>query len=189
MPWNWRSVGRLAAAHLRSRPRWLIRAFDEPLLQQSHRHTHPIERASGDYSADPKQRNLQLEAAPISRSRNGSMLAVLTRLRLRLMPFAKFTVASVNCFHPSFSVVTDPSTKEDVPVIPGALRERDGGGPSRCDQPRRGAAFLERMHDVYRKPARSTRSWQRLARIIAFSGSTPSLTVTGAWRASCPMPC
>ncbi len=89
--------------------------------------THPIdiERAlAGDYSADPKKRDLQLEAkAHITVQKwidDGGLIVAPT------------TPASIMEIHRRFCellpedllFVEDPETKEKLPVIPGQLRER-----------------------------------------------------------------
>ena len=62
--------------------------------------THPIdiERAlKKDYSADPKQRNLQLEAEAHVSARDGSMGADSKAGRRPSKPSLKSTVGSVSC--------------------------------------------------------------------------------------------
>ena len=116
--------------------------------------THPIdiERAlNNDYSADPEKRNLQLEAkAHIAVQRwidEGGMQEPPTS------PGAVCEVHRRFCelLPPELLVVEDPSTKEDVPVIPGELRTRDVQvGRHIAISPGAVPRFLERLHDGYR---------------------------------------
>lgn len=116
--------------------------------------THPIdiERAlNNDYSADPEKRNLQLEAkAHIAVQRwidEGGMQEAPTS------PGAVCEIHRRFCelLPPELLVVEDPSTKEDVPVIPGELRTRDVQvGRHIAISPGAVPRFLERLHDGYR---------------------------------------
>jgi Fic family protein len=115
--------------------------------------THPIdiERAlNNDYSADPEKRNLQLEAkAHIAVQRwidEGGMQEAPTS------PEAVCEIHRRFCelLPPELLVVEDPSTKEDVPVIPGELRTRDVQvGRHIAISPGAVPRFLERLHDGY----------------------------------------
>jgi Fic family protein len=120
--------------------------------------THPIdiERAlAGDYSADPKKRDLQLEAkAHITAQKwidDGG---------LKEPPTAP---ASIKEIHRRFCellpedllFVEDPETKEKLPVVPGCLRERYVQ-VGRHIPPSPGAVprFLDRLHQAYRSAGR-----------------------------------
>jgi Fic family protein len=115
--------------------------------------THPIdiERAlSGDYSADPEKRNLQLEAkahitvqkwidegglseAPTS----PVMIRELHRRFCELLPRDLLTV-------------THPATGEKIEVVPGGLRERDVQvGRLIAVSPGAVPRFLGRLHEAY----------------------------------------
>lgn len=120
--------------------------------------THPvdIERAlQDDYSADPQKRNLQLEAkAHITVQKwiddegledaptDPRMIIEIHRRFCELLP-------------KELLVVQDPTTGEDVEVVPGALRERDVKvGRHIAISPGAVPRFLDRLHDGYRKLGR-----------------------------------
>lgn len=121
--------------------------------------THPIdiERAlQGDYSADPKKRDLQLEAkAHITVQRwidEGGLQEPAT------------APASIAEIHRRFCellpedllYVEDPETKARIPVVPGQLRERYVQ-VGRHIPPSPGALprFLDRLHQAYRHGGRT----------------------------------
>lgn len=121
--------------------------------------THPvdIERAlQDDYSADPQKRNLQLEAkAHITVQKwiddegledaptDPRMIIEIHRRFCELLP-------------KELLVVQDPTTGEDVDVVPGALRERDVKvGRHIAISPGAVPRFLDRLHDGYRKLGRT----------------------------------
>ncbi len=117
--------------------------------------THPvdIERAlSNDYSANPEKRNLQLEAkAHITVQKwidDGGMegspsdLAVICDIHKRFCELLP----------PELLVVEHPQTKEKIPVIPGALRDRYVEvGRLVAVSPGAVPRFLNRFHEAYRR--------------------------------------
>jgi len=120
--------------------------------------THPvdIERAlNNDYSADPEKRNLQLEAkAHITVQKwiddggitgpptNPNVIREIHRRFCELLP-------------PELLFVKDPTTGEDVEVVPGALRERDVRvGRHIAISPGAVPRFLERMDAAYSRLGR-----------------------------------
>ena len=126
-------------------------------------HTHPIdiERAmDDDYSADPKKRDLQLEAKAhivvqrwideggLSESPTSpEMVKEIHRRFYRSVP--------LDLFSRDILFVEMPSTGERIPVVPGEIRRRDvevGGhvAVSPGSVPR----FLDRLHDAYRHAGR-----------------------------------
>lgn len=117
--------------------------------------THPIdiERAlEGDYSADPKQRNLQLEAKAHIEVQKWIDAGGLDEAPTSPDAICEIHRRFCELLPPELLVVTDLSTKEHVPVIPGALRERDVEvGRHVAVSPGAVPRFLERMHDVYRR--------------------------------------
>jgi len=120
--------------------------------------THPIdiERAlAGDYSADPKKRDLQLEAkAHITVQRwidEGGMKEPPTALASIIEIHRRFC----ELLPEDLLFVEDPETKERVPVVPGQLRERYVKvGRHIAISPGAVPRFLERMHQAYRGAGR-----------------------------------
>lgn len=120
--------------------------------------THPIdiERAlAGDYSADPKKRDLQLEAK--------AHITVQRWIDEGGMKEPPTAPASIIEIHRRFCellpedllFVEDPETKERVPVVPGQLRERYVKvGQHIAISPGAVPRFLERMHQAYRGAGR-----------------------------------
>ena len=120
--------------------------------------THPIdiERAlRHDYSADPKKRNLQLEAR--------AHIAVQTWIDDGAMTDAPTTPASILELHrrfcdllpPELLIVDDPETGEPIPVIPGALRTRYVKvGRHVAVSPGAVPRFLDRLHAAYAPPGK-----------------------------------
>lgn len=120
--------------------------------------THPIdiERAlAGDYSADPKKRDLQLEAK--------AHITVQRWIDEGGMKEPPTAPASVIEIHRRFCellpedllFVEDPETKERVPVVPGQLRERYVKvGRHIAISPGAVPRFLERMHQAHRGAGR-----------------------------------
>ena len=120
--------------------------------------THPIdiERAlAGDYSADPKKRDLQLEAK--------AHITVQRWIDEGGMKEPPTAPASIIEIHRRFCellpedllFVEDPETKERVPVVPGQLRERYVKvGRHIAISPGAVPRFLERMHQAYRGAGR-----------------------------------
>jgi Fic family protein len=120
--------------------------------------THPIdiERAlANDYSADPEKRNLQLEAKA-----HITVQKWIDEGGLTESPTAPDALRDIHrrfceLLPPELLVVTDPTTGEDVPVIPGALRERDVQvGRHVAISPGAVPRFLDRLHDAYRRAGR-----------------------------------
>ena len=120
--------------------------------------THPIdiERAlAGDYSADPKKRDLQLEAK--------AHITVQKWIDDGGLTDAPTAPASIIEFHRRFCellpedllVVEDPETKEKLPLIPGQLRERYVQvGRHISVSPGAVPRFLERMEHAYARSGR-----------------------------------
>lgn len=120
--------------------------------------THPIdiERAlAGDYSADPKKRDLQLEAK--------AHITVQKWIDDGGMEDAATAPASIIEIHRRFCellpedllFVEDSKTKERTPLVPGQLRERFVQ-VGRLIAPSPGAVprFLERLHQAYSRAGR-----------------------------------
>jgi Fic family protein len=116
-----------------------------------------IERAlEGDYSADPKKRDLQLEArAHISVQKwidDGGMAEP---------PTAPASIAEIHrrfcgLLPEELLLVEDPSSGEKIPVVPGQLRERYVQvGRHVAISPGAVPRFLERMHAAYSMPGRT----------------------------------
>lgn len=115
--------------------------------------THPadIERAlRNDYSADPKKRNLQLEAK--------AHVAVQQWIDEDGMAGPPTAPASIIELHrrfcaqlpPELLLVEDPATGERLPVVPGALRTRHVRvGRHVAISPGAVPRFLDRMHQAY----------------------------------------
>ena len=120
--------------------------------------THPvdIEKAmQDDYSADPKKRDLQLEAkAHIAvqkwideggledRPTSPDMILEIHRRFCELLP-------------PDLLFVENPATGEKIPVIPGVLRDRDVEvGRHIAISPGAVPRFLERLHKAYANAGR-----------------------------------
>lgn len=120
--------------------------------------THPvdIEKAMrDDYSADPKKRDLQLEAkAHIAvqkwidegglkdRPTSPAMIMEIHRRFCELLP-------------PDLLFVENPTTGEKIPVIPGALRDRDVEvGRHIAISPGAVPRFLERLQTAYANSGR-----------------------------------
>ena len=120
--------------------------------------THPvdIERAlNGDYSADPEKRNLQLEAK--------AHIAVQKWIDDGGLADPPTSPGTIREIHRRFCellpkellFVKDPTTDEEVEVIPGALRECDVQvGRHIAISPGAVPRFLERMNAVYSKLGR-----------------------------------
>ena len=90
--------------------------------------THPvdIERAlKNDYSKDAHKRDLQLEAKAHIAVQKWIDGSGLTGRAATATVSAKFIAASANLLPDDLLWVTDPETKERLPVIPGGLRESD----------------------------------------------------------------
>lgn len=120
--------------------------------------THPIdiERAlAGDYSQDPKKRDLQLEAK--------AHITVQKWIDEGGMEEAPTAPASIIELHrrfcellpPELLYVEDPETKERVPLAPGELRDRYVQvGRHVSVSPGAVPRFLERLHQAYAKAGR-----------------------------------
>jgi len=122
--------------------------------------THPvdIERAlAGDYSADPKKRDLQLEAE--------AHITVQKWIDDGGMSDAPTAPGSIIEIHRRFCellpeellLVEDPKTGEKIPVVPGEFRDRYVQvGQHVAISPGAVPRFLERMHAAYAKAGRTT---------------------------------
>jgi Fic family protein len=130
--------------------------------------THPvdIERAlAGEYSADAEQRNLQLEAK--------AHIAVQQWIDEDGLTVPPTSVEALTELHrrfcellpPELLVVKDPTTGEEVAVVPGELRERDVKvGRHIAISPGAVPRFLIRLNEVY----------SRLGRVDAIIGAACS---------------
>jgi Fic family protein len=120
--------------------------------------THPIdiERAlANDYSADPKKRDLQLEAkAHIAVQKwidDGGMDAPATSPEMIIALHRRFC----ELLPPDLLFVENPKTKERIAVDPGELRTRYVEvGRHVAISPGAVPRFLERMHQAYRSAGR-----------------------------------
>ena len=120
--------------------------------------THPvdIERAlNNDYSADPEKRNLQLEAkAHITVQKwidDGGIAGPATTPETIQEIHRRFC----ELLPPELLFVDDPTTGEAVPVVPGALRERDVQvGRHIAISPGAVPRFLTRMNEAYSRLGR-----------------------------------
>ena len=123
--------------------------------------THPIdiERAlENDYSADPKQRDLQLEAkAHIAVQRwidEGGMSEPATSPATIVELHRRFC----QLLPPELLFVEHPETKEKIPVIPGELRTNYVEvGRHVAISPGAVPRFLERLHQAYEHAGRIER--------------------------------
>lgn len=115
--------------------------------------THPIdiERAlNDDYSADPKKRDLQLEAkAHITVQKwidDNGMAGLPTSPAMIMEMHRRFC----ELLPPELLFVEHPTTEEKIPVIPGVFRDRDVEvGRHVAISPGAVPRFLERAHQVY----------------------------------------
>lgn len=120
--------------------------------------THPIdiERAMrNDYSADPKKRNLQLEAkAHVAVQKwvdEGGMSEPATAPSSIIELHRRFC----ELLPPELLFVENPKTGEQIPVVPGELRTRYVEvGQHVAISPGAVPRFLERMHKAYSLPGR-----------------------------------
>ena len=132
----------------------LVRAMNcyySNLIEGHNTHPIDIERAMrNDYSADPKKRNLQLEAR--------AHIAVQKWIDEDGMAEPPTAPASVIELHrrfceilpPELLLVEDPKTGEKIPVVPGELRTRYVKvGQHAAISPGAVPRFLERMHNAY----------------------------------------
>lgn len=137
----------------------LVRAVDcyySNLIEGHDTHPVDIERAMrNDYSADPKKRNLQLEAkAHVAVQKwidDGGMAEPATA------PAAIITLHRRFCelLPPELLFVDNPKTGEQIPVVPGELRTRFVEvGRHVAISPGAVPRFLERMHKAYSLPGR-----------------------------------
>ena len=121
--------------------------------------THPIdiERAlKKNYSADPEQRNLQLEAeAHVTVQEwidQGGLAGRATTTGAILEIHRRFC----ELLPPELLVVMHPSTKEELPVVPGGVREHDVEvGKHIPISPGALPRFLARFEEVYSKLGKS----------------------------------
>jgi len=120
--------------------------------------THPIdiERAlAGDYSADPKKRDLQLEAKA-----HITIQKWIDDGGLKEPPTAPASIIEIHrrfceLLPEELLFVEDPQTHENIPVVPGQLRERYVQ-VGRHIPPSPGAVprFLDRLHQAYTRAGR-----------------------------------
>lgn len=137
----------------------LVRAMNcyySNLIEGHHTHPIDIERAmQDDYSVDPEQRSLQLEAR--------AHMAVQKWIDEGGMTEAPTAPASILELHrrfyallpPELLFVKNPKTGERIPVVPGALRTRHVEvGRHIAISPGAVPRFLERMHEAYSLPGK-----------------------------------
>lgn len=146
--------------------------------------THPvdIERAlKNDYSADPRKRDLQLEAK--------AHIAVQRWIDEGNVRGRAATANGIREVHRRFCellpedmlLVEEPDTHERMRVVPGELRRRDlRVGRHIPVSPGAVRAFLRISRRSMAPSARPTPFWLLLRRITGCCGFTPSLTATGA---------
>ena len=120
--------------------------------------THPvdIERAlTGDYSSDPKKRDLQLEAKA-----HISVQKWIDEDGMAEPPTAPASIIDLHrrfcaLLPPELLFVEDPETKERLPVAPGELRTRYVQvGRHISISPAAVPRFLDRLHEAYAKAGR-----------------------------------
>lgn len=120
--------------------------------------THPvdIERAMrDDYSADPKKRNLQLEARA-----HVTVQKWIDEGGMSEAPTARATIVELHrrfcaLLPPELLFVENPATGERLPVAPGELRERHVQlGRHVAISPGAAPRFLDRMRKAYERPGR-----------------------------------
>ncbi|WP_417827445.1 Fic family protein [Thalassospira sp.] len=120
--------------------------------------THPvdIERAlKDDYSADPKKRDLQLEAKA-----HIEVQKWIDRDGLVDIPVAPASILEIHrrfcaLLPEDLLIVENPDTGERLRVIPGQLRERDVRvGQHFAISPGAVPRFLDRMHEAYLRSGR-----------------------------------
>ena len=137
----------------------LVRAMNcyySNLIEGHHTHPIDIERAMrDDYSVDPEQRNLQLEAR--------AHMAVQKWIDEGGMTEAPTAPSSILELHrrfceglpPELLFVENPKTGERIPVVPGELRTRHVEvGRHVAISPGAVPRFLERMHKAYSLPGK-----------------------------------
>lgn len=166
--------------------------------------THPIdiERAlAGDYSADPKKRDLQLEAKA-----HITVQKWIDDGGLEAPPTAPASIIEIHrrfcaLLPEDLLIVEDPETKERLALVPGELRERYVR-VGRHIPPSPGAVprFLERLHQAYRGAGRIesilaaacahhrllwvhpfTDGNGRVARLMSYAMLRNSLDTRGLW--------
>ncbi|WP_085463153.1 Fic family protein [Mesorhizobium australicum] len=120
--------------------------------------THPIdiERAlHGDYSADPEKRNLQLEAKAHITVQQWIDAGGLSEPATAPSAIQEMHRRFCELLPPELLVAKDPTTGEEVAVVPGALRERDVKvGRHIAVSPGAVPRFLARFHQAYSKLGR-----------------------------------
>jgi Fic family protein len=166
--------------------------------------THPIdiERAmQGDYSADPKKRNLQLEAKA-----HVAVQKWIDEDGMAEQPTAPTSIIELHrrfceLLPPELLFVENPKTGEKIPVVPGELRTRYVEvGRHVAISPGAVPRFLERMHKAYSLPGRiepilaaacahHRRLWVhpfldgngRVARLMSYAMLRKTLDTRGLW--------
>lgn len=122
---------------------------------------------AGDYSAEPKKRNLQIEAL--------AHIEVQTIIDKDEMPYSALSVEGITWIHSEFCRrlpdellwVENPETKERFPVVPGAFRERDViVGRHVAPEPEAIEPLLKRLVQAY-----SHKSLSKLQQIISVGAS------------------
>jgi Fic family protein len=183
----------------------LVRAMNcyySNLIEGHNTHPIDIERAlQGDYSDDPKKRDLQLEAK--------AHIEVQQWIDNDGMTEPPTSPASIIEMHRRFCellpkdllFVEDPLTRKNIPVVPGALREKYVQ-VGRHVPPSPGAVprFLDRLHQAYNQTGRIEAIlacacahhrllWVhpfidgngRVARLMSYSMLRNSLDTRGLW--------
>ena len=120
--------------------------------------THPIDiegALQDDFSADPRKRDLRLEAkAHIAVQKwidDGGMTEVPTSPAMIVETHRRFC----DLLPPELLFVENPTTGERIPVVPGELRGRDVVvGQHVAISPGAVPRFLQRFDQAYRAPGR-----------------------------------
>jgi Fic family protein len=183
----------------------LVRAMNcyySNLIEGHNTHPIQIERAlAGDYSNDPKKRDLQLEAK--------AHIAVQEWIDADGLKEAPTSPATVIELHrrfcsllpPSLLIATDPLTGETASVVPGELRKQDVKvGHHIAISPGAIPRFLDRFHKAYAATGKTSAilaaSWAhhrllwihpfidgngRVARLMSYAMLRDSLDTGGLW--------
>jgi len=166
--------------------------------------THPIdiERAlKGNYSKNPEQRNLQLEAQ--------AHIAVQTWIDEGKMSGSPMALSNLQEIHRRFyellpdelNLITDPQTRKIIRIIPGQLRQQDVAvGNHLAISPGAVPRFIQRYEETYSTLGKSARIlaaaaahhrflwihpfWDgngRVARLMSYASMLETLNTGGLW--------
>ncbi|MEO1188803.1 MAG: Fic family protein [Pseudomonadota bacterium] len=183
----------------------LIRAMNcyySNLIEGHNTHPIQIERAlAGDYSNDIEKRNLQLEARAHIEVQRWIDVGGMTQAPTSPQMIVELHRRFCENLPEALLVATDPVTGEDVPVVPGAFREKDVKvGRHIAVSPGAIPRFLDRLHDAYRNlgkiDAVLSAAWAhhrllwvhpfidgngRVARLMSYAMLRDSLDTGGLW--------